>query len=92
MREKRPTVLCLDVCCVVYLTVLLCFKDVTNLLPEWEDGNFHLAKYYDKVMPMVTDNKLEKQGNLIRYIVLFFGKWVAFQHGERTAPSVFISP
>lgn len=52
---------------------------MTNLLPEWEDGNFHLAKYYDKVMPMVTDNKLEKQGNLIRYIVLYFGKWVAFQ-------------
>lgn len=53
-------------CCV--------FQDVTNLLPEWEDGNFYLAKYYDKVMPMVTDNKLEKQGNLIRYIVTYFGK------------------
>lgn len=55
-----------SVCCV--------FQDVTNLLPEWEDGNFYLAKYYDKVMPMVTDNKLEKQGNLIRYIVTYFGK------------------
>lgn len=53
-------------CCV--------FQDVTNLLPEWEDGNFYLAKYYDKVMPMVTDNKLEKQGNVIRYIVTYFGK------------------
>lgn len=53
---------------------------MTNLLPEWEDGNFYLAKYYDKVMPMVTDNKLEKQGNLIRYIVLYFGKWVVFQN------------
>lgn len=49
---------------------------MTNLLPEWEDGNFYLAKYYDKVMPMVTDNKLEKQGNLIRYIVTYFGKLV----------------
>lgn len=49
---------------------------MTNLLPEWEDGNFYLAKYYDKVMPMVTDNKLEKQGNLIRYIVTYFGKYV----------------
>lgn len=64
----------LDVVRVACLTAPLCFKDVTNLLPEWEDGNFYLAKYYDKVMPMVTDNKLEKQGNLIRYIVLYFGK------------------
>uniref|UniRef100_H3DQ41 Serine/threonine-protein kinase ATR n=1 Tax=Tetraodon nigroviridis TaxID=99883 RepID=H3DQ41_TETNG len=58
--------------------IMKVFKDVTNLLPEWEDGNFHLAKYYDKVMPMVTDNKLEKQGNLIRYIVLYFGKALQF--------------
>ncbi|XP_075426221.1 serine/threonine-protein kinase ATR isoform X3 [Ascaphus truei] len=50
------------------------YKDVTGLLPEWEDGHFYLAKYYDKLMPMVTDNKMEKQGDLIRYIVLHFGK------------------
>lgn len=60
---------------------MLCFvlffsQDVTNLLPQWEDGNFYLAKYYDKVMPMVTDNKLEKQGDMIRYIVKYFGKYV----------------
>uniref|UniRef100_UPI0037E75C66 serine/threonine-protein kinase ATR n=1 Tax=Semicossyphus pulcher TaxID=241346 RepID=UPI0037E75C66 len=58
--------------------IMKAYKDVTNLLPEWEDGNFYLAKYYDKVMPMVTDNKLEKQGNLIRYIVLYFGKALQF--------------
>ncbi|XP_024119150.1 serine/threonine-protein kinase ATR isoform X2 [Oryzias melastigma] len=61
--------------------IMKAYKDVTNLLPEWEDGNFYLAKYYDKVMPMVTDNKLEKQGNLIRYIVTFFGK--ALQYGNQ---------
>uniref|UniRef100_A0A3P9LDR2 Serine/threonine-protein kinase ATR n=1 Tax=Oryzias latipes TaxID=8090 RepID=A0A3P9LDR2_ORYLA len=60
--------------------IMKAYKDVTNLLPEWEDGNFYLAKYYDKVMPMVTDNKLEKQGNLIRYIVTFFG---ALQFGNQ---------
>jgi len=43
-------------------------------LPEWEDGHFYLAKYYDKLMPMVTDNKMEKQGDLIRYIVHHFGR------------------
>ncbi|XP_049917731.1 serine/threonine-protein kinase ATR [Epinephelus moara] len=58
--------------------IMKTYKDVTNLLPEWEDGNFYLAKYYDKVMPMVTDNKLEKQGNLIRYIVMYFGKALQF--------------
>ncbi|XP_014835118.1 PREDICTED: serine/threonine-protein kinase ATR isoform X1 [Poecilia mexicana] len=58
--------------------IMKAYKDVTNLLPEWEDGNFYLAKYYDKVMPMVTDNKLEKQGNVIRYIVTFFGKALQF--------------
>uniref|UniRef100_A0AAY5KRD1 Serine/threonine-protein kinase ATR n=1 Tax=Esox lucius TaxID=8010 RepID=A0AAY5KRD1_ESOLU len=58
--------------------IMKAYKDVTTLLPEWEDGNFYLAKYYDKVMPMVTDNKLEKQGNLIRYIVTYFGKALQF--------------
>ncbi|XP_056112994.1 serine/threonine-protein kinase ATR isoform X2 [Rhinichthys klamathensis goyatoka] len=58
--------------------IMKTYKDVTYLLPEWEDGNFYLAKYYDKVMPMVTDNKLERQGNLIRYIVTYFGKALQF--------------
>ncbi|XP_069753467.1 serine/threonine-protein kinase ATR isoform X3 [Narcine bancroftii] len=54
------------------------YKEVTNLLPDWEDGHFYLAKYYDKLMPMVTDNKIEKQGDLIRYIVLHFGTSLRF--------------
>nr|XP_015216835.1 PREDICTED: serine/threonine-protein kinase ATR isoform X1 [Lepisosteus oculatus] len=58
--------------------IMKVFKDVTTLLPEWEDGNFYLAKYYDKLMPMITDNKMEKQGNVIRYIVTFFGKALQF--------------
>ncbi|KAM6960680.1 serine/threonine-protein kinase ATR [Aplochiton taeniatus] len=58
--------------------IMKAYKDVTTLLPEWEDGNFYLAKYYDKVMPMVTDNKMERQGNLIRYIVTYFGKALQF--------------
>ncbi|XP_029472916.1 serine/threonine-protein kinase ATR isoform X2 [Rhinatrema bivittatum] len=57
------------------------YKEVTNLLPEWEDGHFYLAKYYDKLMPMVTDNKMEKQGDLIRYIVLHFGR--SLQYGNQ---------
>ncbi|XP_067898685.1 serine/threonine-protein kinase ATR isoform X4 [Heterodontus francisci] len=54
------------------------YKEVTTLLADWEDGHFYLAKYYDKLMPMVTDNKIEKQGDLIRYIVLHFGTSLRF--------------
>uniref|UniRef100_A0A7M4E020 Serine/threonine-protein kinase ATR n=1 Tax=Crocodylus porosus TaxID=8502 RepID=A0A7M4E020_CROPO len=57
------------------------YKDVTVFLPEWEDGHFYLAKYYDKLMPMVTDNKMEKQGDLIRYIVHHFGR--SLQYGNQ---------
>ncbi|XP_030430358.1 serine/threonine-protein kinase ATR isoform X5 [Gopherus evgoodei] len=57
------------------------YKDVTFFLPEWEDGHFYLAKYYDKLMPMVTDNKMEKQGDLIRYIVHHFGR--SLQYGNQ---------
>ncbi|XP_069419530.1 serine/threonine-protein kinase ATR [Ovis canadensis] len=57
------------------------YKDVTLFLPEWEDGHFYLAKYYDKLMPMVTDNKMEKQGDLIRYILLHFGR--SLQYGNQ---------
>uniref|UniRef100_H3ANL6 Serine/threonine-protein kinase ATR n=1 Tax=Latimeria chalumnae TaxID=7897 RepID=H3ANL6_LATCH len=57
------------------------YKDVTSLLPEWEDGHFYLAKYYDKLMPMVTDNKMERQGDLIRYIVFHFGR--SLQYGNQ---------
>lgn len=53
---------------------MILLQDVTVFLPEWEDGHFYLAKYYDKLMPMVTDNKMEKQGDLIRYIVHHFGR------------------
>nr|XP_044992414.1 serine/threonine-protein kinase ATR isoform X2 [Jaculus jaculus] len=57
------------------------YKDVTLFLPEWEDGHFYLAKYYDKLMPMVTDNKMERQGDVIRYIVFHFGS--SLQYGNQ---------
>ncbi|XP_066455638.1 serine/threonine-protein kinase ATR [Eleutherodactylus coqui] len=57
------------------------YKDVTALLPEWEDAHFYLAKYYDKLMPMVTDNKMEKQGKLIRYMVEHYGR--SLQYGNQ---------
>lgn len=36
------------------------YKDVIVCLLEWEDGYFYFVKYYDKLMFMVIDNKMEK--------------------------------
>lgn len=39
------------------------YKDVIEACPEWEDGHFHLAQYYDRIMTIMTDKeKPEKQG------------------------------
>lgn len=38
------------------------YRDVIDVCPEWEDGYFHLAKYYDKVMNNMEKDKIEKQG------------------------------
>uniref|UniRef100_A0A8D0H3M6 FAT domain-containing protein n=1 Tax=Sphenodon punctatus TaxID=8508 RepID=A0A8D0H3M6_SPHPU len=62
-------------------TVMKKYKDVTAFLPEWENGHFYLAKYYDKLTPTLTDNKMEKQGELIKYIVLHFGR--SLQYGNQ---------
>ena len=31
------------------------YKSVLLLNPKWEDGYFHLARYYDKVMTSICD-------------------------------------
>ncbi|XP_032809792.1 serine/threonine-protein kinase ATR [Petromyzon marinus] len=54
------------------------YKEVTSLLPDWEDGHFYLAKYYDKLMPTMTDNRMEKQGDIIYRIVYHFGRSLMF--------------
>lgn len=32
------------------------YEGVTKLRPEWEDGWFNLARYYDKVMNIACDD------------------------------------
>lgn len=43
------------------------YKDVIDICPQWEDGYFHLAKYYDKIMFAMIDEKdrNEKQGWIV---------------------------
>ena len=42
-------------------SVMKQYKDVVDVNPEWENGHFYLAMYYDKVMQNVTDRP-EKAG------------------------------
>ncbi|XP_048255679.1 serine/threonine-protein kinase ATR-like isoform X1 [Haliotis rufescens] len=59
------------------------YKDVIDIYPRWEDGHFYLAKYYDKIMMALIDDKEkpEKQGEFIIYVVKFFGQ--SLQYGNQ---------
>ncbi|XP_012937158.1 serine/threonine-protein kinase ATR [Aplysia californica] len=52
------------------------YKEVYEVCPEWEDGYFHLAKYYDRIMVTFLDDKerAEKQGEFVIHVVRFFGQ------------------
>ncbi|XP_076342151.1 uncharacterized protein LOC143242566 isoform X2 [Tachypleus tridentatus] len=41
--------------------LILMYRDVVAIQPEWEEGHFHLAKYYDRVM--TTLEKSEKKSS-----------------------------
>ena len=55
-------------------------KEVTQVHPEWEDGFFYVATYYDKVMMAVADRP-EKRGDFIVQVVQFFGQ--SLQYGSQ---------
>jgi len=44
-------------------------KEVTLVHPEWEDGFFYVATYYDKVMMAVVDRP-EKRGDFITQVII----------------------
>ncbi|XP_076341566.1 zinc finger CCCH domain-containing protein 15-like isoform X3 [Tachypleus tridentatus] len=44
--------------------LILMYRDVVAIQPEWEEGHFHLAKYYDRVM--TTLEKSEKKRSTSR--------------------------
>jgi len=55
-------------------------KEVTQVHPEWEDGFFYVATYYDKVMMAVAERP-EKRGCFIPQVVQFFGQ--SLQYGSQ---------
>ncbi|GFR86846.1 serine/threonine-protein kinase atr, partial [Elysia marginata] len=70
--------------------VVKLYRDVIEICPDWEDGYFHLAKYYDRVMNMIIDEKerVEKQGEFIIHVVRFFGQSLKYgnQHIYQSLP------
>ncbi|BFY98653.1 hypothetical protein BsWGS_01693 [Bradybaena similaris] len=64
------------------------YRDVIDVCPEWEDGYFHLAKYYDKVMNNMEKDKIEKQGEFIIQVVKYFGNSLKYgnQHIYQSLP------
>lgn len=39
------------------------YTEVTKLCPDWEDGYFHLAKYYDRLMTQLVETvRPDKRG------------------------------
>ncbi|XP_022100883.1 serine/threonine-protein kinase ATR-like [Acanthaster planci] len=53
-------------------SVMKQYKDVLDVYPEWEDGHFYLAKYYDRLMLSLSERP-EKSGEFILFVVRHFG-------------------
>ncbi|XP_071509803.1 serine/threonine-protein kinase ATR-like [Diadema antillarum] len=54
-------------------SVMRQYKAVTEVNPEWEDGHFYMAKYYDRLMLNFTDRP-EKAGEFVVHVVKNFGQ------------------
>lgn len=54
---------CEDLSCWETNAIVKQYSEVTRLCPDWEDGYFHLAKYYDKITPQVVESdRPDKRG------------------------------
>ncbi|KAH9492123.1 hypothetical protein Btru_027012 [Bulinus truncatus] len=66
------------------------YKDVIEICPDWEKGYFHLAKYHDRIMNMMIDDKDKagKQGEFIIHVVRNFGHSLKYgnQHIYQSLP------
>ncbi|KAK7086761.1 hypothetical protein SK128_001247 [Halocaridina rubra] len=55
------------------------YRDACEMYKQWEDGHFHLAMYYDRLLSSME--KKEKPWEWINHIVQSFGK--SMQYGCR---------
>ncbi|GAB1608793.1 serine/threonine-protein kinase ATR-like [Argonauta hians] len=64
-------------------TVLKQYREVTDSCPEWEDGYFYLAKYYDKMKNNLIDDNENwvKQGEFNIFVVKNYG--TSLQYGNQ---------
>lgn len=47
------------------------YKEVIKVNGKWEDGYFHVAKYYDKIMTSIfSPDRPEKKGLVIHLVLL----------------------
>ncbi|KAK8381931.1 hypothetical protein O3P69_015148 [Scylla paramamosain] len=58
-------------------TIKQYYRDACEMNRQWEDGHFHLAMYYDRILSSLE--KKEKPVEWIHHIILSFGK--SLQHG-----------
>ncbi|KAK2190032.1 hypothetical protein NP493_91g01005 [Ridgeia piscesae] len=58
------------------------YKEVIKVHSEWEDGYFHIAKYYDKIMTnLIESDRPEKKGEFVIQVVQYFGQ--SLLHGNQ---------
>lgn len=67
-------------------SIVKCYKEVTDLYQDWEDGYFYLAKYYDKIMmTLVLEDKDKpdpmKQLEFVTQIIKYFG--ISLKYGNQ---------
>ena len=51
--------------CFVFIYYIV--KDVLTHQPEFEDGHFYLAKYYDRLMAFLAGDRPSKLGYIVNY-------------------------
>ncbi|XP_071844608.1 serine/threonine-protein kinase ATR-like isoform X2 [Apostichopus japonicus] len=68
-------------------SVMKQYKEVSDVHPEWEDGYFYMAKYYDRLMLNFTDRP-EKAGEFVIRIIQNFGQSLRYgnQHIYQSMP------
>ncbi|CAL1526088.1 unnamed protein product, partial [Lymnaea stagnalis] len=71
-------------------SIVKLYKDVIEICPQWEHGYFHLAKYYDRIMNTMIEDKdrADKQGEFIIHVVSNFGLSLKYgnQHIYQSLP------
>ncbi|XP_065918364.1 serine/threonine-protein kinase ATR-like isoform X5 [Dysidea avara] len=61
--------------------VLKQYKNVLGQRPEFEDGHFYLAKYYDRLMAFLAGDRPSKLGEFLQFVLRHYGS--ALRYGNK---------